>query len=506
MPNSPRVNHRAAPTLGVSPRGSPRIAPGGAAHRAAAPAKSLYDGASSPRLSPREDISSPRLPHEGCAQAAASSAAPTAHKGARHSALAVTSEDGRVRGAASSSSSFAARLRLAEAAAATATGTAAATTTAAAATVVVATGPLHQPRPANEATISNQATISPWETTEPEAEAAKAKKVSKGGLAARLGLAAGVGKGLRLADLAKPALKSKAAAAKLMNKPPLDVALIEAKHSRVDAKRAIAEGEQNLNKMYARDHDGMVTARALLVGANRAVARLMLSMEELEVQASDARDKLVRDASALRVASSASIEGLTAEREMLSHLLLGEIHLIETDTTFSLSKLMSTVRQAAEDMAALDHRLSTELAHVKKQLDESRQAHARTTESAEKNEARLSAEIARLCGVVEGLKADGERAAAEHASMHAQVVRTMSTHLADKTRTINQRDENIAHLKTELDGTNKHLNGKLQTLAREKAEREARLEEEKQKAIEEGQRETQSREQRLAKLQAHNIT
>ena len=99
----------------------------------------------------------------------------------------------------------------------------------------------------------------------------------------------------------------------------------------------------------------------------------MGATESLEQQASAARDKLVHDSRALRAASSASIESLTAHREMLTASLISEIRNIETDTTFSLSMLQAQLAQTVEEKDALedsltDHgkRLATELAELKR--------------------------------------------------------------------------------------------------------------------------------------------
>ena len=72
--------------------------------------------------------------------------------------------------------------------------------------------------------------------------------------------------------------------------------------------------------------------------------------------------------------------------------------------------------------------------------------HAEYKDAAEKKEARLSHEIARLCGVVDKLKEERRQADQEHAMMHSEVVKTMSGQLADKQRTIDERDMEIREL------------------------------------------------------------
>ena len=57
----------------------------------------------------------------------------------------------------------------------------------------------------------------------------------------------------------------------IAQRTPLDIALIAATKARKEAKLAVAESEINLGKMYARDHDGMITAKALLVAGKDAL-------------------------------------------------------------------------------------------------------------------------------------------------------------------------------------------------------------------------------------------
>ena len=122
---------------------------------------------------------------------------------------------------------------------------------------------------------------------------AAAPGAGKGSLAARLALAAGVGgKGFKsIADIAKPSM-STGMARKLITATPLDTAMTNSMRAREDAKRAMAEGEINLTKMYSRDHDGMVTARALLVGSTKSLTRLVTAADVLEQEAAKARAQL----------------------------------------------------------------------------------------------------------------------------------------------------------------------------------------------------------------------
>ena len=351
-----------------------------------------------------------------------------------------------------------------------------------------------------------------------------------------------------LGDLAKPALMARNVAAKLMARSPLDVALADALRARDESMRAMADGEINLNKMYARDHDGMVTARALLVGANKALKKLMAATEALEAHAAAARAKLLSDQAALRGASAASIEALNGQRNMLLATLLAELEHMETDSSFSLSCLSSRLQQTEASRAALDRKLRGEISLLTAQLAELTAQHADHTAAAESTEAKLSGEVARLCGLVAQLKADAERAAKEAAGMHAQVVRAMSEELAAKQRTIEARDATIAAQIEQLHGTSATLvrgaargapeppshrlsppprasdplararraacahplprpsrgsqNGQLRNLEREKAEREQQLLQEKEGAVQEGKRKERELGTRLGRLQA----
>ena len=177
-----------------------------------------------------------------------------------------------------------------------------------------------------------------------------------GGLAARFQLAAATagvgGKGIKsIADVAKPAIKAKGGLNALLTRSPLDGALTESTRAITDARRAMAEGEINLNKLYALDHDGMMTARGLLVGSNKAITKLISASEALMTIADEARKKLEDDKKALRDAGNQSIRQLTAQREMLATTLLAELACIEQDTTFSIVALLGANQKLERDVA-----------------------------------------------------------------------------------------------------------------------------------------------------------
>ena len=113
----------------------------------------------------------------------------------------------------------------------------------------------------------------------------------------------------------------------------------------------MAEGEINLNKLYALDHDGMMTARGLLVGSNKAITKLISASEALMTIADEARQKLEDDKKALRDAGNQSIRQLTAQREMLATTLLAELACIEQDTTFSIVALLGANQKLERDVA-----------------------------------------------------------------------------------------------------------------------------------------------------------
>ena len=312
-----------------------------------------------------------------------------------------------------------------------------------------------------------------------------------GSLAARLKLAAGVsGAGFKsIADIAKPSMKS-GLAKKLVTQSPLDAAMRNSFISREEAKRAMAEGEINLTKMYSRDHDGMVQARALLVGANKALTKLMGAADSLEQEASKARAQLQSDHEALGVAKAASISMLTAERDALVRMLCNEINFIENDAHFSLQTLSDSLSKTRGQMAHQGETLTAQRDDLTYNLKKHGEKHEAYAREAETKEARLSAEIARLCGECDRLKAEAELAAKEHAAMHANVVNTMSNALADKQRSIEERDARINELEDELSGTKSTMTNQLRDLAREKELREKRLQEENQQAMERNRRST----------------
>ena len=156
-------------------------------------------------------------------------------------------------------------------------------------------------------------------------------------LATRLALAAGIGRGIKsIADVAKPAIR--ASRARSAAATPLDGALKASAVARDEGRRAMAESELNLAKMYARDHDGMIVARGLLVGVTKALTRLCSAVETLEQETNKARAKLMDDAAALATAKTSSISVLMAEREALVETTVEELRAIETDSNFSLTQ------------------------------------------------------------------------------------------------------------------------------------------------------------------------
>jgi len=260
----------------------------------------------------------------------------------------------------------------------------------------------------------------------------------------------------------------------------------------------MADAEVNLNKLYARDHDAMVTARGLLVGPNKALTKLLQATEALEAQAAEARSKLQDDARALSDASSQSIAQLTAQREMLMSTLLAEITHIEHDTTFSIHTLVEANQHGQRQYARLDENKRDEVSSLHAELQQQRDKYAKYEATAEKVQRDFAAEVARLCGVVEELKADMKRQNEEARDAYALLSRNMSNALADKQRTIDARDAKVAELEATLGDTSSTLNGKLRDLAREKAEREQRLEQEKSDLAERGRRAAMELEQRLS--------
>ena len=303
-----------------------------------------------------------------------------------------------------------------------------------------------------------------------------------------------------IADIAKP--KMNTAVKQALKASPLDACMTGSARAREDSKRALAEGEINLTKMYARDHDGMVTARALLVGATKALTRMMAAAEALEVEAAKARAQLQSDQNALQVANTTSITVLTAERDMMMRCLCNELRTIETDSNFSLQTLLHQLDKTQGSMAAQGYQLSGKLEQTGSELEKARQLHAETSEAAEKKETRLAQEIARLCGVVDKLKGEMAKERQEHAAMHAEVIKTMSGQLADKQRTIDDREMEIRELEAKLDGTSATLTNQLRDLAKEKETREQRLREENAQAVERGRRASMQFGQQLSALKA----
>ena len=107
----------------------------------------------------------------------------------------------------------------------------------------------------------------------------------------------------------------------------------------------MADSELKLASMYERDHDGMVQARALLVGTTKALKAMCAAAAELEAQAGATRDKQLADATALQASKTSSISQLHAEREALVSCLLLELDSIESDSQFSLSQLETRLKR-----------------------------------------------------------------------------------------------------------------------------------------------------------------
>ena len=85
--------------------------------------------------------------------------------------------------------------------------------------------------------------------------------------------------------------------------------------------------------------------------------------------------------------------------------------------------------------------------------------------------------------------------------MHSDVVKTMSSALADKQRTIEERDRTIQELEELLAGTKSSMSNQLRDLAKEKELREKRLQEENQAAAERNRRASVAAAQKLDQLQ-----
>jgi hypothetical protein len=179
-------------------------------------------------------------------------------------------------------------------------------------------------------------------------------------------------------------------------------------------------------------------------------------------------------------------------------LLLDELTQIETDSNFSISSLVSTLGATQGAMASQKELLGSNVAELNEELQKSIAARQENAASAEQREARLTAEVARLCGVVERLKVDAKKAAEDHAKMHADVVKTLTFQLMEKQSTIEERDAQIKLLEQKLESTSTSLTSELRELAREKELRESRLQEENREAAERSRFASAAFEERLA--------
>ena len=323
-------------------------------------------------------------------------------------------------------------------------------------------------------------------------------------LAARLALSAGMNKGFKsIADIAKPALDKRLAGftKRVMERSPLDGAMFASAKARDEGRRVLNEGEQLLARLYARDHDGMVTARALMVGSNKAIKAMMGAAETLENEAAKARTSLQIDQQALLKAKNSSVSGLVAERDTLKSILLGELRDVETDTTFSITALLDKVQRIERAMARQGDLLGTNVRELGEELELLKRTHADYVEKAESKERRLANEIARLCETIDRLNLERQQENDEHARTHAEAVERYENELATRNRMIAERDEEIRILKGSLEGTAKSMAQKMSDLQREKELREQRLKEENEQAVERGRRASIEFQQRLTQLQ-----
>ena len=261
------------------------------------------------------------------------------------------------------------------------------------------------------------------------------------------------GRGIKsIAEIAKPSM-STGLARRLITQMPLHASIGSSSRAREDSKRAMAEGDLNLNKMYSRDPEGKFQARALLVGTNKALTRLAAAAEALEAEAVLAHEKLQADHAALSAAKQSSISMLTAEREANLRSLRNEIRHVETDTAFSLQTLSESLQMARSALANQGAALTSERDGIMHSLRQRGLEHSELHYNATNIESRLSTEVARLCLEADGLRSDAERAAAERQEMHASVVTTMSNALAEKQRAIEGKDSRIYELEMQLVGT-----------------------------------------------------
>ena len=200
--------------------------------------------------------------------------------------------------------------------------------------------------------------------------------------------------------------------------------------------------------------------RTAPLGITNALKQLVRTSGALEQEAQATRAALAKRLAALEAeqkanlavlgnAKAASIAQLVAEREALLRTFQLEVHLVETDSNFSLASLLETL---------VEKRLVEErLERVSADAAEAQEAHKAHAASAQKAEQRLSAEIAKL----------------------KLAVKQMGSALADER---NEKQEAMARqakqaqsLEAELSGTRTALSGQLHQLASEKEAREREL-------------------------------
>lgn len=301
----------------------------------------------------------------------------------------------------------------------------------------------------------------------------------------------------------------------------MDEAMRNTLRARENGRRALEESEETLNKMFSHDPEDRHAARAVLLGPTNALNKLMATTEAFEQEAAFVLAKQREDAQALLEAGSASARMLHGEREANIAILTKELHLIETDATFSIKALLEEVREGndlikltqqtvrqkdaaiASLTAEVDHFRREAVERAKREKAEEAEATAEwEAEEAKKRELQqqVSSLKRELEAFKEATKAESAAAAAAAAARHKEELQKLRAELDKEGKHQNARLREQQRQLEELERSKREaaekMKGSMSELEQEQKLRERRLREEKaalREAAEEAERAAKAR-------------
>lgn len=198
---------------------------------------------------------------------------------------------------------------------------------------------------------------------------------------------------------------------------PLPASLVEvlrvSRTARDAGRKALADAEETLNKMFG-DNEDRYAARAVLLNPKQAIGKLLAASEAFEAYASRQQEELEQ-------AGNGTVGSLLSEREAIARTLIAEIRSAEFDKEFSILALAEAVEAREDTIAERDEAIAKcqgQLRAMAAQLERAREDSA--SMSAELTQARRQAKShmdaaaeaqATLQDEVEALRAAGYESA-----------------------------------------------------------------------------------------------